>query len=171
MTRRQFIEELELALQGEVSVLVIRENINYYDGYIREQLASGKTEEEVMLLLGDPRMIARTIIDTNGGDGDYNEFNDVRWEQTTQSQSDSFSNYYDEDNSGESYLFGTEKRKIYRLSELKWYHKLLLALLAIGVMVIIGMVIIGIVQLALWLAIPVLIILGISYFIRSIMKR
>ena len=171
MTRRQFIEELELALQGEVSVLVIRENINYYDGYIREQLASGKTEEEVMLLLGDPRMIARTIIDTNGGDGDYNEFNDVRWEQTTQSQSDSFSNYYDEDNSGESYLFGTEKRKIYRLSELKWYHKLLLALLAIGVMVIIGMVIIGIVQLALWLAIPVLIILGISYFIRSRMKR
>ena len=171
MTRRQFIEELELALQGEVSVLVIRENINYYDGYIREQLASGKTEEEVMLLLGDPRMIARTIIDTNGGDGDYNEFNDVRWEQTTQSQTDSFSNYYDEDNSGESYLFGTEKRKIYRLSELKWYHKLLLALLAIGVMVIIGMVIIGIVQLALWLAIPVLIILGISYFIRSIMKR
>lgn len=171
MTRRQFIEELELALQGEVSVLVIRENINYYDGYIREQLASGKTEEEVMLLLGDPRMIARTIIDTNGGDGDYNEFNDVRWEQTTQSQTDSFSNYYDEDNSGESYLFGTEKSKIYRFSELKWYHKLLLALLAISVMVIIGMVIIGIVQLALWLAIPVLIILGISYFIRSIMKR
>ena len=171
MTRRQFIEELELALQGEVSVLVIRENINYYDGYIREQLASGKTEEEVMLLLGDPRMIARTIIDTNGGDGDYNEFNDVRWEQTTQSQSDSFSNYYDEDNSGESYLFRKEKSKIYRFSELKWYHKLLLALLAIGVMVIIGMVIIGIVQLALWLAIPVLIILGISYFIRSIMKR
>ena len=171
MTRRQFIEELELALQGEVSVLVIRENINYYDGYIREQLASGKTEEEVMLLLGDPRMIARTIIDTNGGDGDYNEFNDVRWEQTTQSQTDSFSNYYDEENSGESYLSGTEKSKIYRLSELKWYHKLLLALLAIGVMVIIGMVIIGIVQLALWLAIPVLIILGISYFIRSIMKR
>ena len=116
MTRRQFIEELELALQGEVSVLVIRENINYYDGYIREQLASGKTEEEVMLLLGDPRMIARTIIDTNGGDGDYNEFNDVRWEQTTQSQTDSFSNYYDEDNSGESYLFGTEKSKIYRFS-------------------------------------------------------
>ena len=71
MTTREFIMLMESSLRGEVSEAVIQENINYYEGYIREQIAAGRNEQEVLEMLGDPRLIARTIIDTNGGDGSY----------------------------------------------------------------------------------------------------
>ncbi len=62
MTQYEFIQELEMALQGQVSPQIVEYNVNYYREYIREQLASGKTQEEVFELLGSPRMIAKTII-------------------------------------------------------------------------------------------------------------
>lgn len=64
MTQYEFIRELEMALRGNVSDRVIRDNVDYYNVYIREQIASGKTEEEILAALGSPRLIAKTIIDT-----------------------------------------------------------------------------------------------------------
>ena len=44
------------------------DNVNYYEDYINTEIRKGRTEEEVLESLGDPRLIARTIIQTNGGD-------------------------------------------------------------------------------------------------------
>ena len=64
MTRAEFLEELRLALQGNVSQVQVNENLRYYENYIIEQSRKGKTEEQVIEELGNPRLIARTIIDT-----------------------------------------------------------------------------------------------------------
>ena len=45
MSTREFILQLESSLRGEVSEAVIQENINYYEGYIREQVAAGRDEK------------------------------------------------------------------------------------------------------------------------------
>ena len=45
MTTREFIMLMESSLRGEVSEAVIQENINYYEGYIREQIAAGLNEQ------------------------------------------------------------------------------------------------------------------------------
>ena len=157
-------------------MVVIRENINYYDGHIREQLASGKTEQEVMELLGDPRMIARTIIDTNGGDGDYNQYNYNRREDDSLNQS--YNRDYEDQE--DDYFSNREKSNVYSVFEgnnfskvfqVKWYHKLLIALIIVAVLVIVGMIIMGIVQLAVWLAVPVLILFGIGYLIRGFSRK
>ena len=63
MTIKDFLIELEQALEGEIPVDEIKSNIKYYEGYMQSQ-KNQKTEEEITGGLGDPRLIARTIIDT-----------------------------------------------------------------------------------------------------------
>lgn len=77
MTQNEFLRELEQALRGNVSEKVIQDNLRYYRGYIEEQIAAGRVPEEVIMSLGSPRLIARTIIDTtdrvSGGFGEKEE--------------------------------------------------------------------------------------------------
>ena len=70
MSKQEFIENLRLALNGRVSPGVVTENLNYYNDYINMEIRKGRTEEEVLASLGDPRLIARTIVQTNGGGND-----------------------------------------------------------------------------------------------------
>lgn len=45
---------------------VVEENVDYYIDYINVEMRKGRTEAEVLASLGDPRLIARTIIQTSG---------------------------------------------------------------------------------------------------------
>lgn len=65
MTKHEFLEKLRLALSGRVTSEVVADNINYYEDYINTEIRKGKSEEEVLAALGDPRLIARTIAETN----------------------------------------------------------------------------------------------------------
>ena len=49
---------------------VVEENVRYYDGYISDEVRKGRSEEEVIEEIGDPRLIARTIEDTTDGAGE-----------------------------------------------------------------------------------------------------
>ena len=63
MTRQEFLSGLEAALSGQVDQQTLLDNIRYYRGYIDEEIRKGRTESEVLEELGNPRLIARTIID------------------------------------------------------------------------------------------------------------
>lgn len=67
MTRDAFLRELRVALQGRIPQAQVNENLNYYENYIIEESRKGRTEEEVLLSLGDPRLIAKTLANTFGG--------------------------------------------------------------------------------------------------------
>ena len=69
MTRQEFLEELRIALQGEISQSGINQHLQYYDNYIMEEARKGKTEQQVIEELGSPRLIAKTLIDTAGNQG------------------------------------------------------------------------------------------------------
>ena len=66
MDRNEFVSTLRAVLTGEVPASVVEDNVRYYDSYISQEIAGGKSEREVMESLGEPRLIAKTIIDTNG---------------------------------------------------------------------------------------------------------
>lgn len=79
MTKQEFMDKLRLALNGKVSGNVVTENLQYYEDYINTEIRKGKSEEEVLASLGDPRLIARTIITANtetdtAGTGEYREY-------------------------------------------------------------------------------------------------
>lgn len=63
MSKNEFLELLRAALSGEIPDLEIESNMKYYEEYIRTE-GNKTSEEEVINQLGDPRLIAKTIIDT-----------------------------------------------------------------------------------------------------------
>lgn len=66
MNKEDFLNELQECLsEGEVSNQEIYDSLAYYRGYIQDEIASGKTQEEVLKELGSPRLIARSIIDAS----------------------------------------------------------------------------------------------------------
>ena len=66
MTKAEFLDRLKVALNGKISASLLGENMTYYSEYIDSQIYLGKSEQEVTAMLGDPRLIARTIVQTNG---------------------------------------------------------------------------------------------------------
>ncbi len=76
MSRQEFIDRLRAALNSSLAPSIVTEHIKYYEDYIRSEIQKGKSEETVLASLGDPRLIARTIIQTNTTeDGGYRESN------------------------------------------------------------------------------------------------
>lgn len=66
MNKQEFIDRLRAALNGRIPASEVEETVNYYQDYINMEMRKGKSQEEVLKALGDPRLIARTIIQTNG---------------------------------------------------------------------------------------------------------
>lgn len=83
MTKKQFLEELKTSLEGMVSPMVVQQNMNYYENYISEQIRNGKSEQDVLNELGNPRLIAKSIIDAVGQDDDHVQTEYYEEEQET----------------------------------------------------------------------------------------
>ena len=73
MRQEEFLNCFQNALEGKVSDRIIQENVNYYRNYINEQIRMGKTEDEVMQILGDPRLRAKTIEESSNFAREENE--------------------------------------------------------------------------------------------------
>lgn len=65
MDRREFIDKLQRALAGGLSSSLVAENVRYYEEYIDSEMRKGKSEAEVLNTLGDPRLLAKSIIEAN----------------------------------------------------------------------------------------------------------
>lgn len=61
MTKQEFLEQLRRSLTTRAGSAVASENVSYYEEYIATQVRAGRTEEEVIRGLGDPRLLARSI--------------------------------------------------------------------------------------------------------------
>ncbi len=74
MRQEEFLNSLQEALAGRVSDRTIQENVNYYRCYINEEIRKGTSEEAVLQGLGEPRLLAKTIEESNkyaNGDESY----------------------------------------------------------------------------------------------------
>lgn len=62
MSKQEFVERLRISLNGKISPTLVEENARYYEDYINTQIRLGKAEDKVLEALGDPRLIARSIV-------------------------------------------------------------------------------------------------------------
>lgn len=161
MNKKEFLDILRQSLEGEVSPDIIEQNIRYYDEYINTHSFNG--EEAVLSELGNPRLIAKTIIESEriakeksksvygqgySGDRHYSnseETNDKRdeWNQR-----------------------GNRNRGIF-FTGLKWYHKaIVFAVLLVILMALlfIGRVIIGLLYV---FAVPIILM----FLLFSLFRR
>ena len=83
MGKQEFLEKLRMALNGRVSAGIVTDNVKYYEDYINIEIRKGRSEEEILEHLGDPRLIARTIVQTHGGTDEKGRAADVSGEPRT----------------------------------------------------------------------------------------
>ncbi|MDD2978396.1 MAG: DUF1700 domain-containing protein [Hespellia sp.] len=145
MTKYEFLQKLREALENDLSGAVVQDNINYYDRYIMEEVQKGSSEADVIAALGDPWMLARTIIDAPGGAGETN--------QTTYYE-ESQSNYGQEEDQYENpnahiHVFGLDT----------WWKKVLLVLGIVMVVVSVIAIITGVISFLAPILIPVFIVM------------
>lgn len=65
MNRSEFIEKLQRVLAGGLDSAQVAENVRYYQEYIDSEVRRGRSEREVLDQLGDPRLLAKSIIEAN----------------------------------------------------------------------------------------------------------
>ena len=62
MNKEQFIDTLRRALYGKIDDYTLQDHIRYYEDYIRQEMGKGRTEQEVLQELGDPRLLATLLM-------------------------------------------------------------------------------------------------------------
>lgn len=62
MEKMEFLNVLRIHIQGVDDVAFVNDTMNYYENYIETEIRKGKSEEEVINKLGDPRLIAKSIL-------------------------------------------------------------------------------------------------------------
>lgn len=141
MHKEEFLTQLREALHGNVSQKLLNENLTYYENYILQEVRKGKTEGEVLSELGNPRILAQTIIDTQNLKSTRETHNEFRGEGRPE---------HEEDMTRHS-AWSTEKRA-------KWF---LIATIAAIILVVIGILsmIAGIISFLAPILVPLLIIM------------
>lgn len=83
MHRQEFLDKLRAALTGRMNESLVNEHVRYYENYITTEMRNGRSEEEIIQSLGDPRLLARTIREANKHAG----MNASPYSDTTQEES------------------------------------------------------------------------------------
>ena len=71
MRKEEFLEKLRARLSQTMSQQEVTAQIRYYENYIQEQIQNGRSEEEVLTELGDPLLIAKTLVDVQETQEEY----------------------------------------------------------------------------------------------------
>lgn len=69
MTKRDFIIGLRRALSGKLDGRAVTEHASYYEEYIEVQVRKGKEEWQVTEELGDPALLAKSILNADRAGG------------------------------------------------------------------------------------------------------
>lgn len=164
MVKKEFLDILRESLAGNVPASEVEENIRYYKDYIENEAES---EEEALKQLGDPHLIARTIIDSfKASKGPMADF------YTEQARNEYSNSVFDEDaDSSEDNDNIEYKYKAEFGHKMKWYEKLVLILFAIGIISLV-LFIGGIALVVVFrIVIPVILLFLIIKFITDYFRR
>ena len=175
MKKKEFLNKLYEALSDNMSEKEASTHIDYYKAYIEGQCSNGRNEKEVIEELGNPRLIAKTIIGTSSS-----EDNKSKYTANDESDSYGYENYSRNQYNNDYDKYGKGKKKksgIFLNSNLTLKQKLkLLAVLAIVLLIIGAMfmsaisLLIAFVRLVIKFIVPLSIIIG-AYYIYKIIKE
>lgn len=162
MTKEEFIDGLRTALMGEIPDSEVYANIKFYEDYIRDK-SKTEGEDNTLAQLGDPRLIAKTIIETyqiSHGPIYNNVKSNISYQDADtndRNKSDNLNHNYDDfDRRGQNN--SNSRFNINIGVNLTWYQKVLLILIlcfTFIVLLIIGGVVL---QLFISIGIPILLV-------------
>lgn len=143
MSRREFLEVLRGQLSGQMTQGRAAAHVRYYEDYIQSQVRNGRSESDVLAELGDPRLIAKTLIDTDDSAAVYDE-----------------SGYSEESYGADDYADnGAGKARSFKLDLSTWYGKAIVIAIAALIVILLTTVLVAVA--------PFLIIFGIVLYLIS----
>ena len=156
MSKKEFLDILYNQLSGQIPEGSVAAHVQYYRNYIEDKQQKGRTETDILNDLGDPRLIARTLLDTEVGAG--NPQNGSTY-SATYNEADSDYNKYDSSDSARGHV----KKHSFKLDLSTWYGKVAVILIA-AVVLLLLVTILGIL-------IPVVIVAGVIMYIVSQFRK
>ena len=156
MSKTEFLDILYNQLSGQMPEGSVAAHVQYYRNYIEDEQQKGRTETDILNDLGDPRLIARTLLDTEVGAG--NPQNGSTY-SATYNEADSDYNKYDSSDSARGHV----KKHSFKLDLSTWYGKVAVILIA-AVVLLLLVTILGIL-------IPVVIVAGVIMYIISQFRK
>lgn len=158
MNKEEFLRELEEALAGDVPESVIRDNISYYSSYLTQEMAKGRTVDEIVLEIGEPFIVAKTIIESSEAAGES-------------AGNDGYGNYretYTEARSQDQYQDQRRNPNVHYIDLNKWYWKLLGIILLFFVITLIFNIVGGIFALLMRFAGPLMMIFLVVWLFKNL---
>lgn len=146
MERTEFMDRLQRALAGGLNSAQVAENVRYYQDYIDTEIRKGRNEAEVLSGLGDPRLLAKSIIEANKRAG-YVEGTNQNFDEETQGDKE-------------------QEREGIPLNAVRAPGWLILLIAIVVLLLVIG-IIFRMISLLAPIIIPVLLVMLLYHFIRS----
>ena len=156
MSKTEFLDILYNQLSGQMPEGSVAAHVQYYRNYIEDEQQKGRTETDILNDLGDPRLIARPLLDTEVGAG--NPQNGSTY-SAIYNEADSDYNEYDSSDSARGHV----KKHSFKLDLSTWYGKVAVILIA-AVVLLLLVTILGIL-------IPVVIVAGVIMYIVSQFRK
>ena len=156
MSKTEFLDILYNQLSGQMPEGSVAAHVQYYRNYIEDEQQKGRTETDILNDLGDPRLIARTLLDTEVGAG--NPQNGSTY-SAIYNEADSYYNKYDSSDSARGHV----KKHSFKLDLSTWYGKVAVILIA-AVVLLLLVTILGVL-------IPVMIVAGVIMYIVSQLRK
>ena len=148
MNKKEFLDILYEQLSGQMPEGNIAAHVQYYRNYIEEQQRTGRTESDILNELGDPRLIARTLLDTETeGSGSGRSPYAKTVSDYQQSNSDT----------------GTVRHHSFKIDLSTWHGKLAVILIAAVVLILLFTV--------LSVLIPVMLVTGVILYLLRMFKN
>ena len=158
MNKEEFLLKLREALAGEIPQAEIENHISYYRNYLSND-QDGKTEEQKLEELGEPRLIARTIIDA------------ASMATESREQKNREYSYSGNQNTKDAEVQNDFRFRSFSFHEMAWYQKLLLAIIGVLIVtVLLGVLVLG-VNLFFSLIVPILLVVLVVRLILNLTRR
>jgi uncharacterized membrane protein len=155
MNKVEFLDILRQSLSGEVTNQSIEQNVRYYDGYISAQ--TPEEEADNIDKLGDPRLIAKTIIEAEKAAKEKNMNNWSGSNYQTHSAEAEEEHRDNSDGHGKNVFF----------TNMQWYHKLIAVLVVIVLFVLIALIGRLVIGFLFAFGIPILLVLLVMSLFRK----
>lgn len=164
MSKEEFLQELAEALAGDVPESVIRDNVSYYGSYLSQEMAKGRSVDEIVMEIGEPFILAKTIIEHCEAGGECAGDNGCGSYQESYSDAGSQTRSQGYGTGGQQNPFPN----MHYIDLNKWYWKLLAIVILFFTVTMVLNIVGGIFALMIRFAGPLMMVFLVVWFFRNI---
>ncbi len=157
MNKKEFLDILYEQLSGQMPEGNVAAHVQYYRNYIEEEQHKGRSEGDILNELGDPHLIARTLLDTEAPHQEILRLRNIIPNHITAILPDIT------DTKISISDIGKVKQHSFHLDLTTWYGKLAVILIAAVVIILLCTV--------LSVLIPIMIVAGVILYVFRLHKR